>query len=324
MRSRGFIVPIAIAVMMSLLMATSVAAGGPSSAPAGAVYTQTNDATGNAVLRFERDSSGQLSAPTAFPTGGLGTGAGLGSQGAVVVSQNGRWLLAVDAGSDEVSLFRVRAHALRFKDRIGSGGDDAAMKRATITASPDRSGTPRQRVTRGARPQARRNRRRRPGKTRFGASTSRPVGEEADAELALDLDVLAVRRRGARCRQPAELVAIMKNGTGAGCPPGDTAASSPSLRRRAGRHAPAAPGLGASAGERSAARDRSCPPAQFLAHHHVQLAGGVLADAGDEVRRLAVAQHKLAPRPGLPAGWLGSAAISELRVRPAGRWSTRG
>ena len=62
---------------------------------------------------------------------------------------------------------------------------------------------------------------------------------------------------------------------------------------------------------------------ELLAHHHVQLAGGVLADAGDEVRRLAVAQHELAPRPGLRR-WRRAPRPSTCRVRPAGRWSTRG
>lgn len=123
MRSRRFMIPLAISGVISLMLASAVAAAGPASGQPGAVYAQSNAATGNAVLRFQRDSSGQLSAATSYPTGGLGTGAGLGSQGSVVLSANGRWLLAVDAGSDELSLFRVRAHDLRFKDRIDSGGD---------------------------------------------------------------------------------------------------------------------------------------------------------------------------------------------------------
>src|SRR5882672_7429010 len=67
---------------------------------AGTVYTISNDASGNAVLAFHRAPDGSLSAPRTFPTGGLGTGAGLGSQGAVTLSGNGRFLLAVDAASD--------------------------------------------------------------------------------------------------------------------------------------------------------------------------------------------------------------------------------
>ena len=53
---------------------------------------------------------------------GLGSGDGLGSQGAVVVAH--RWLLAVNAGSDELSLFRVRRRGgLTLRDIDPSGGD---------------------------------------------------------------------------------------------------------------------------------------------------------------------------------------------------------
>lgn len=103
-------------------------AGGPAafavsaSAP-GAVYVLSNQAAGNAVLAFARAADGTLSGPVAYPTGGAGTGAGLGSQGAVVLTENARWLLAVDAGSDEVSLFRVDAAGLTQTDRVASGGD---------------------------------------------------------------------------------------------------------------------------------------------------------------------------------------------------------
>jgi 6-phosphogluconolactonase (cycloisomerase 2 family) len=89
----------------------------------GAVYVLSNQAAGNAVLAFARAADGTLSGPVAYPTGGTGTGAGLGSQGAVVLSGNGRWLLAVDAGSDEVSVFRVDAMGLTQTDRVASGGD---------------------------------------------------------------------------------------------------------------------------------------------------------------------------------------------------------
>jgi 6-phosphogluconolactonase len=89
----------------------------------GAVYTMTNSAAGNAVLVFDRSSDGELGSPTAYATGGSGTGAGLGSQGALILTRNGRWLLAVNAGSDEVSVFRVGSSGLTLTDRVASGGD---------------------------------------------------------------------------------------------------------------------------------------------------------------------------------------------------------
>jgi 6-phosphogluconolactonase (cycloisomerase 2 family) len=56
-------------------------------------------------------------------TGGLGTGSGLGSQGALVLSDNQRWLFAVNAGSNEVSLFSVSNQGLSLSDTIASGGE---------------------------------------------------------------------------------------------------------------------------------------------------------------------------------------------------------
>jgi 6-phosphogluconolactonase len=88
----------------------------------GAVYVMTN-AAANAVLAYERGPDGSLSEPVSFATGGAGTGAGLGSQGALVLTGNGRWLLAVNAGSDELSVFLVTSKGLFLTDRASTGGD---------------------------------------------------------------------------------------------------------------------------------------------------------------------------------------------------------
>lgn len=90
---------------------------------AGAVYVMSNSAAGNSVLAFERAADGTLFPAGAFATGGLGTGGGLGSQGALVVSEDGRWLLAVNAGSDELSVFRIRRGGLELTDTEPSGGE---------------------------------------------------------------------------------------------------------------------------------------------------------------------------------------------------------
>ncbi|MEW5931740.1 MAG: beta-propeller fold lactonase family protein, partial [Gemmatimonadota bacterium] len=89
----------------------------------GAVYVTSNSPAGNAVLAFDRHPDGTLTPAGSFATGGTGTGSGLGSQGAVVLSDDGRWLLAVNAGSDQVSVFRVRSGALELTDTEASGGD---------------------------------------------------------------------------------------------------------------------------------------------------------------------------------------------------------
>src|SRR5207302_2041478 len=73
----------------------------------GAVYTLTNQVGGNAVAVFARGADGRLTAAGTVSTGGTGTGASLGSQSAVTLSDDGRWLFAVNAGSNDVSVFSV-------------------------------------------------------------------------------------------------------------------------------------------------------------------------------------------------------------------------
>ena len=96
----------------------SDASGGPP-----AVYVQTNDQTPNAVLAFARLEDGRLAAAGRFETGGRGTGEPhLASQSSLVLSDDGAWLLVVNAGSDELSLFDVQDDGLRLADCVASGG----------------------------------------------------------------------------------------------------------------------------------------------------------------------------------------------------------
>jgi 6-phosphogluconolactonase len=88
----------------------------------GAVYTATNSSHHNRVIVFQRDAKGRLSHPRTFRTGGAGTGAGLGNQGAVTLDAEGRYLFVVNAGSDTVSVFAVRRFGLTLVDVQWSGG----------------------------------------------------------------------------------------------------------------------------------------------------------------------------------------------------------
>jgi 6-phosphogluconolactonase len=88
--------------------------------PSATVYTQTNDPAGNRVQALATSHDGRLSLARSFPTGGMGTGGGLGNQGAVVIA--GTWLLAVNAGSDELSLLRIHRRGLALRDIVPSGG----------------------------------------------------------------------------------------------------------------------------------------------------------------------------------------------------------
>jgi 6-phosphogluconolactonase (cycloisomerase 2 family) len=113
-------------MLAALLLAPVLAINGRvalASENAGAVYTQSNEPGGNEILVFHRAANGSLSFADSYATGGTGTGAGLGSQGAVILSRNNRFLLAVNAGSDEISLFRVTPEGLELLDVAGSRGD---------------------------------------------------------------------------------------------------------------------------------------------------------------------------------------------------------
>jgi len=88
----------------------------------GAVFTMTNAVDGNEVLAYRRGSDGALTPAGVFSTGGLGTGGGLGNQGGLVLSQSGRLLFAVNAGSNQISVFAVRHGGLVLRDIIDSGG----------------------------------------------------------------------------------------------------------------------------------------------------------------------------------------------------------
>ena len=85
-----------------------------------ALYTLSNSTSGNEVIVFAGGGHGGLYPAGSYSTGGLGTGAGLGSQGALVLS--GGFLFAVNAGSDEVSVLRVGRHGLTLTDKVASGG----------------------------------------------------------------------------------------------------------------------------------------------------------------------------------------------------------
>jgi 6-phosphogluconolactonase (cycloisomerase 2 family) len=103
-------------------LALSMAAAVYAEDEPGAVYALTNSPAGNAVVRYARAADGSLAFAGTFPTHGAGTGAGLGSQGAVVVSEDHRFLFAVNAGSNSISSFTIHPDGLEFADSIASGG----------------------------------------------------------------------------------------------------------------------------------------------------------------------------------------------------------
>jgi 6-phosphogluconolactonase len=75
----------------------------------GHVYVDDNTAGTNTIGAFNRHLDGSLSPVpgSPFAAGGAGTGAGLASQGAIQLSRDGRYLIAVDAGSNQVSVLQI-------------------------------------------------------------------------------------------------------------------------------------------------------------------------------------------------------------------------
>jgi 6-phosphogluconolactonase len=75
----------------------------------GHAYVDDNTGGENTIAGFQRHADGSLTAipGSPFPAGGVGTGAGLASQGALQSSSDGRYLLAVDAASNQISVLRL-------------------------------------------------------------------------------------------------------------------------------------------------------------------------------------------------------------------------
>jgi hypothetical protein len=108
------------------LAAPAVASASPYPSPVtGHVYLDDNTAGSNTVAAFDRHADGSLTPVpgSPFKAGGVGTGAGLASEGAVQIADGGRFLLAVDAGSNQVSVLSIQSSgALRLADVVSSGG----------------------------------------------------------------------------------------------------------------------------------------------------------------------------------------------------------
>ena len=111
MRKRIISALLGFLLVAALGLVGGTATARPPSTPIvlGHVYVNGNSAGSNTVAAFDRHADGSLTPipGSPFPIGGAGLGAGLGSQGAIQVSPSGRFLLAVDAGSNQISVLRL-------------------------------------------------------------------------------------------------------------------------------------------------------------------------------------------------------------------------
>ncbi len=77
---------------------------------------------GNELLVYAAPANGSLTLQVRLATQGSGTGTGLGNQGAVTLSGDGRHLFVVNSLSNSVSTFAIRRHGVVLKSVIDSGG----------------------------------------------------------------------------------------------------------------------------------------------------------------------------------------------------------
>lgn len=94
------------------------------------MYAMTNAAEGNEILVYAQAGDGIPRLAARVSTGGRGSGGqatspvdALGSQGSLLLSPEGRWLFAVNAGSNEISSLEITPRGLVLRDKVSSGGE---------------------------------------------------------------------------------------------------------------------------------------------------------------------------------------------------------
>ncbi len=126
------------AAVTAAMLTVAAGTASASSRPAGgrgfwhgsgdAVFVQTDSPSGNEVVAYHRAPDGTLTEAGQYPTGGLGgilAGSQvdhLASEGSLAYDPRSRTLIAVNAGSDTLSVFGVRGDRLHLRQVTGSGG----------------------------------------------------------------------------------------------------------------------------------------------------------------------------------------------------------
>ena len=112
----------------AIMFATSAFASGGGWHSQKALFVQTNNLGANRIIVYDRAWDGALTRVTSYLTGGKGGMAAgsaadpLASQGSLASAEHGRVLLAVNAGSNSISLFRVHGDHLWLAQVAASGG----------------------------------------------------------------------------------------------------------------------------------------------------------------------------------------------------------
>ena len=109
--------------------AASKPAAKAAKAPAGWVFTATNNPAGNQVIVFKRGSDGKLTQSATVSTGGKGIASEppfgfpiVDSSGSINLTADGKLLFVVNAGSNSITSFKVTDSGLKKVSVVGSNG----------------------------------------------------------------------------------------------------------------------------------------------------------------------------------------------------------
>ena len=94
---------------------------GGGSSPPGAVFAMSNVSHDNRVVSFRRAANGTLTRVDSISTRGNGIGTDLDTTGGLQLSADRRFLYAVNAGSDEITVFTVNGTHLTFLQKVKAG-----------------------------------------------------------------------------------------------------------------------------------------------------------------------------------------------------------
>jgi 6-phosphogluconolactonase len=125
-----------LAASIGLFGAAGAASASTTSAVVGYTYVNDNTPAANTIAGFDRHADGSLTPipGSPFAAGGAGLGAGLASQGAIQATQDGRYLLAVDAGSNQISVLRISSNGVPVL--VGRPVSSGGIKPVSVAVSP--------------------------------------------------------------------------------------------------------------------------------------------------------------------------------------------
>ena len=120
---------VALLAVIAAALVGAQAAYGAATHGKGVVFVQTNQPAGNQIVVYDQAGDGTLSPAPTYATGGNGGAAlpgtesdHLASQGSLAYDAEHKQLIAVNAGSDTVSAFRVKGDRLELENVLPSGG----------------------------------------------------------------------------------------------------------------------------------------------------------------------------------------------------------